>query len=66
MYQHPELSWPELGLTLDTPDDLRVISHVFEALYPLDPCFDLVKVLELFHTDPSLVEINAHVHRKHI
>ena len=62
----PELSWPELGLTLDTPDDLRVIRHVFEALYPLDPCFDLVKVLELFHTDPSLAEINAHVHRKHI
>ena len=62
----PELSWPELGLTLDTPEDLKLISFIFEKLYPLDSCFDLAKVLELFHTDPSLAETNAHVHRKPI
>ena len=62
----PELSWPELGLTLDTPDDLKLISFIFEELYPLDSCFDLAKVLELFHRYPSLAETNAHVRRKRI
>ncbi|MBT5572348.1 MAG: glycosyltransferase family protein [Alphaproteobacteria bacterium] len=36
---------PETRLTLDTPEDLKVIRRVFEALYPAKPNFDLSDML---------------------
>ena len=37
----PHHTAPEMRLTLDTPDDLKLIRRVFEALYPTNPEFDL-------------------------
>jgi len=61
----PELSNPGLGLTLDTPEDFELIRHIFDALYPSDPDFDLAAVLALIDSDPRLAELNAHIGRKH-
>lgn len=78
IYRHPEiytlknmpgpaeLTRPKLGLTLDTPEDYRLLRAVFEALYPQNPAFSLGDVLNLLDTDPKLGEINAHIRRKHV
>ncbi|MEK9753123.1 MAG: glycosyltransferase family protein [Rhodospirillaceae bacterium] len=62
----PELTRPELGLTLDTPEDYQLLRAVFEALYPTNPGFSLVDILRLLDTDPKLAQINAHIRRKHV
>ena len=78
IYRHPEiyslknmpgpaeLTRPELGLTLDTPEDFELLRAVFEALYPENPAFSLADILTFLDTDPSLAATNAHVRRKHV
>lgn len=61
----PELTCPDLGLTLDTPEDLELIRRIFDALYPNKPDFDLADVFALLRENPSLVKLNAHVKRRH-
>lgn len=62
----PELTRPDLGLTLDTPADFELLRGIFEALYPADPAFGLAEILALLDSDPDLAEVNAHVRRKHV
>jgi spore coat polysaccharide biosynthesis protein SpsF len=57
----PSLYWPELRLTLDEPDDYRLIDKVFQALYPDNPCFTLRDVVLLLKSRPDWVALNAHV-----
>lgn len=76
IYRHPEiyslrnvpappgLKRPDLALTLDTPEDYRMISSVFEALYPQNPAFSLADVLELLDRHPEIAAMNSHVRRK--
>lgn len=42
-----------LRWTVDEPDDFTLVSNIYEALYPADPCFDTVAILELLeqHTE---------------
>ncbi len=61
----PELTNPELGLTLDTLEDFELISSIFGALYPKKPDFDLADILTLLRDNPELIKLNAHVKRKH-
>jgi spore coat polysaccharide biosynthesis protein SpsF len=54
---------PELGLTLDELDDLKLIQIIFSHFSPrLD--FSLKEILELLSLNPELLEINAQVKRK--
>jgi spore coat polysaccharide biosynthesis protein SpsF len=57
---------PELRLTLDTPEDFRVISAIFEELYPQNPDFRLAEMLDLLRRRPELRAISAHVQQKKI
>lgn len=52
---------PDLRLTLDTPEDYKVISAIYDALYRTDPCFGLDAVLDYLDRHPELVAINGHV-----
>lgn len=52
---------PDLRLTLDTPEDYKLISAVYEALYDGDPCFGLDAVLDYLERHPELVALNSHV-----
>ena len=45
----PELTQPELRLTLDTALDFERLRFIFEELYPSDPCFSLEKILKLIY-----------------
>ena len=60
IYNHPEryklknyeadqeLCWPELAITLDTPEDLILITKIFESLYPKNPLFSAYDIVGLF------------------
>ena len=60
----PELAAPEYRLTVDEPDDYRLIRTIFERLYPRKPDFDLVDILALLRREPELAAINSHVRQK--
>ncbi len=61
-----DLHRPEVQLTLDEPDDYRLISSVFEALYANNPEFTIRDVLAYLDSNPELLEINRHVRRKSV
>lgn len=50
--------------TVDTPDDLSLITHIIEALYPLKPAFQLADILELLDQHADWPLINANIHQK--
>ena len=49
-----------LRLTLDYPEDLKLLKEIFERLYPVNPYFTLEDVIELLEEHPDLPRINAH------
>ncbi|UTW51654.1 glycosyltransferase family protein [bacterium SCSIO 12827] len=73
IYRHPEFfslhgidappahRHPNLRLTLDTPEDLQLITAVYDALYPENPEFCLDDVLTLLGSHPDLAKINQDV-----
>lgn len=54
----------DIRLTVDTQDDLEMVSSIFESLYLRNPEFDLEDVLNLVADNPSLTAINSHVEHK--
>jgi spore coat polysaccharide biosynthesis protein SpsF len=58
----PEVT--DLRLTVDTPEDFKLVRQVFEELYPAKPIFSLADILELFQRRPDLPEINRAVRQK--
>lgn len=53
-------------LTVDTPEDFRLIKLILEELYPKNPGFTLQDVVALLERHPDWVKINAHVPQKSI
>ena len=53
-----ELCWPELAITLDTPEDLRLITAIFEALYPSNRLFSAYDIVRYLKANPDLVTMN--------
>ena len=78
IYRHPELynlsqvgakkehSDPELRLTLDTQEDYKLITAVYEELYPVNSSFKLSDILELLRRKPELRSINSHVKHRYV
>jgi len=54
----------DLRLTVDTLEDLELISQIYENLYPENPKFTLNDILELFQRKPELSKINQHIQQK--
>ena len=46
---------------VDTPEDYRLMSAVYDALYPAKPTFGFAELIELFAERPALLEMNAHI-----
>lgn len=55
------LYWPELGLTLDTIEDLRFLKEIIKNLNYLN--FKLYDIITLLKIKPELLEINKSVKR---
>jgi spore coat polysaccharide biosynthesis protein SpsF len=59
-----DMFWPALRLTLDTKEDYRLISAVFNELYPKNPDFSAEDVITFLKTRLDLVAINANIVQK--
>lgn len=78
IYRHPELyslenyaapralTYPEMRLTLDTPEDLELIRAIFERLYPKNPEFTLNDILVFLDQNPEIVRMNEGVKHRYV
>ncbi len=48
-----------LRWTVDEPEDFEFITKVYEALYPTDSGFSMLRILSLLEKQPRLCELNA-------
>lgn len=55
------LKHPELRLTLDTEEDLRLITAVYDSLHKDGEIVSLEDVVGLLQSNPALVQTNAHI-----
>jgi spore coat polysaccharide biosynthesis protein SpsF len=62
--EDPDIRWPELRLTVDTPEDFAFVSAIFDELYRPDHVFSLHTIVDLCRRRPDLVAINAGVQQK--
>jgi spore coat polysaccharide biosynthesis protein SpsF len=56
--------WPELRLTVDTPEDFDLVSCIFDELYEPGKVFPLRDIVALCRRRPDLTAINAGVGQK--
>lgn len=62
--EDPAVRWPELRLTVDTPEDFDLITRVFDELYEPGRVFPLSDVVDLCRRKPELPEINMSIEQK--
>lgn len=60
----PSVRWPELRLTVDTPQDFELVTRIFDELYKPGQVFSLAEIVALCRRRPDLVAINAGVKQK--
>lgn len=60
----PSVRWPELRLTVDTPEDFELVTRIFDELYEPGKVFPLSAIIDLCRHRPDLVAINAHIQQK--
>ena len=60
----PNLRWPGLRLTVDTPLDLSFMKEVFDRLYVPGTIFSLSQVVRLCREYPEIPRINSGVKQK--
>jgi len=59
---HDTMFYPELGLTIDEPEDLEVIKNIFNHFDTID--FTAYEIIILYKNKPELFEANKNVKRK--
>jgi N-acetylneuraminate synthase len=60
----PEVWWPELRVTVDTPEDFELVTRIFDELYVRGEVFPLKAIVDLCRKRPDLVTINALIQQK--
>lgn len=56
--------WPELRLTVDTPEDFELVTRIFDELYEPGKIFPLSEIVDLCRRRPDLAAINAGVQQR--
>ena len=74
IYLHPEIfrlgyspykeNQRDYRLTIDTPEDFKLISKIIESLYPINPNFSIQDILKLLEKNPRWQELNRHIKQK--
>ena len=59
-----DMRWSTLRLTLDTPQDYKLISTVYDTLYPANPDFSAEDVVKFLRGRPDLVALNSEIKQK--
>jgi spore coat polysaccharide biosynthesis protein SpsF len=62
--EDPAVRWPELRLTVDTPQDFDLVERIFDHLYERGKVFSLSAIVELCRQHPELVAINSDIKQK--
>lgn len=60
----PAVRWPELRLTVDTPEDFSLVSAIFDELYTPGQVFPLKDIVALCRRREDLVLLNSAVEQK--
>jgi len=60
------LRFPKYRLTLDTEDDFKLITTIFEKLYPSKHYFGTKDIMGFLQEHPEFLEINKQVNQKKI
>ena len=60
----PAVAWPELRVTVDTPEDFELVTKIFDELYEPGKIFPLRDIVALCRRRPELPAINAGVRQK--
>lgn len=60
----PAVAWPELRLTVDTPEDFELVNRLFAELHRPGEIFSLQEIVALCRRRPELVAINAGVNQQ--
>ena len=63
--QSADLNQPELRLTLDYPEDLAMISAIYEQLYMDSHSIRIRDVIKLLDENPALTQLNAGLEEKY-
>ena len=61
-----ELAHPEFRLTVDTPEDLKLMREVYRSLQKDDEAFGLSEVVSFLKHNPQLLEVNRHIKQRWI
>lgn len=59
-----ELAHPEFRLTVDTPEDLRLMREIYRNLQQNDEIFELKRVIEFLQLNPKLLEISRSIKQR--
>ena len=54
-----------LRWTVDEPEDFELVSTIFESIYRQKPFFDTDDIMQLYDTEPKLIQINSHLKAKY-
>lgn len=65
-YYKNDVDYSRFRWTLDTEDDLKLISEIYKYLYKGKHDFYMNEIIKLFEHEPELYMINAHVEQKEI
>jgi len=60
----PAVAWPELRLTVDTPEDFELVTRIFDELYQPGKVFPLSEIVAFCRARPELSALNAAVVQK--
>ena len=62
--EDPDVRWPELRLTVDTPEDFELAARIFNELSATNSAFSLRDIVALCRRRPDLMRINEHITQK--
>ncbi len=65
-YYKNNIDYSHYRLTLDTEEDFKLISKLYETLYKGQHNFYLTEILDAFSNDNKLFEINSHIKQKKV
>lgn len=59
----PEMHYPDWHLEIDEHKDYELIKKIYESLYPKNPEFTTMEIINLLRTNPDWIETNKDVKR---
>ena len=54
----------KIRLTIDYPEDFKVVTKIIEGLYPANPKFDMDDMLKFLDLNPEILKINSQFTKK--